>query len=70
MRTDIRNARLKKRLTQAQLGELIGKDQTAVSRYESGLLAIDAATAPEIARALGMDVLSVLYPDKQKLKAA
>jgi transcriptional regulator with XRE-family HTH domain len=62
MRTDIRKARLAKGLTQAQLAELIGKDQAAISRYESGCLAIDVPTAPLIAQALDMDVLKVLYP--------
>lgn len=70
MRNDIKEARLKKGLTQTQLADLIGKDQAAVSRYESGALAIDAQTAPLIAKALDMDILAVLYPTQQSKKKA
>lgn len=61
MREDLRKARIAAGLNQAELARLIGKDQGAVSRIESGKQTIDAAAAPLIAAALGIDVLHVLY---------
>lgn len=62
-RNDLREARSKIGLTQAQLGELIGRDQSLVSRIEAGKTAIETDIAPAIAKALGMDLLAVLYPN-------
>lgn len=73
MRPDLREARSKAGLTQAELGEKIGRDQATVSRYESGGFDVDKDIAPAIAKALGMDLLDVLYPKKPsstKRKAA
>lgn len=61
MREDLRKARIAAGLNQAELARLIGKDQGAVSRIETGKQAIDVEVAPIIASALGLDVLQVLY---------
>jgi transcriptional regulator with XRE-family HTH domain len=66
-RNDLKDARLALGLTQTELGDLVGKTQTVISRYESGESAIDVDAAPLIAAALKIGVLDVLY---QKDKAA
>ena len=50
----IYEARKAKRLSQAQLGALLGVDQTIVSRWEHGLLAVRDTVKPKLARALGV----------------
>lgn len=64
-RSDLKNARVAKGLTQAQLGESIGRDQGTVSRYESGAMQVDRDVAPLLAEQLGMPLLDVLYPKPQ-----
>jgi len=64
-RPDLKDARTAVGLTQTQLGDLIGKTQTVISRYESGEYAIDVDTAPALAKALRIGVLEVLYPKKR-----
>lgn len=63
MRNDLRDARVKAGLTQAQLADLIDRDQGSISRYESGESAVTVDVAPKLASALGLDLLAVLYPD-------
>lgn len=61
-RTDLKNARLAAGLTQAELAQVIGRDQTVISRIESGHRAVDVDDAPLLAAALKIGVLEVLYP--------
>lgn len=61
-RQDLIDARQSRNLTQAQLAELVGIDQGRVSKIEKGRQSITVELAPELARALGLDVLQVLYP--------
>ena len=63
MSNQLRNARRKANLTQADLGGIIGRTQGTVSKYESGALRPDVDAAPAIARALGLSVLEVIYGD-------
>lgn len=62
MREDLKQARIKKGLTQVELADQIGKTQSVVSRYESGESPIDIDTAPLLAKVLGLPVIKVLYP--------
>ena len=62
MRNDLRNARKDRKLSQAKLAELIGKDQAYVSRVESGEYRVDPDIAPVMAKALKLPLLKVLYP--------
>lgn len=62
MRTDLIDQRKSKGLDQAALAKKIGLDQTSVSRIENGKQAIKPEVARKMARALGMDVLSILFP--------
>lgn len=61
MRTDLRNARVAQSMTQAQLGERVGRDQSAIARLESGRVRVDADLAPKLADVLGLTILNVLY---------
>lgn len=64
MRTDLIEARRAAGMTQQQLAEAIGKDQGSISRYESGATEPDKDVAMALARALGIDVLAILYPEQ------
>jgi transcriptional regulator with XRE-family HTH domain len=66
MRTDLIEARKAKGLTQTQLADLIGRDQSDVSRYESGKRQVDVDCAPRLAQALGLSIVEVLYGPQRK----
>lgn len=61
----LKTARRKKGLTQAQVAAALGRDQSTVSKYETGAARPDAAIAPAYATLLGIGVLDVLYPEQQ-----
>jgi transcriptional regulator with XRE-family HTH domain len=52
--TLLREARIESGLTQTELGSRIGKDQTYVSRYESGQRRLDILEVREICQAVGI----------------
>jgi transcriptional regulator with XRE-family HTH domain len=61
MHKHLAEARIAKGLTQAEVASAIGRDQSLVSRYESGKSRIDVEVAPKLAAVLGVDLLTVLY---------
>lgn len=63
-------ARKRKGLTQAEVGQAIGRDQSTVSKWETGEGVPDRGIAPQYARLLGVDVMDVLYPAKPKRRVA
>ncbi len=52
---------MSKGLTQAEVAAAIGRDQSLVSRYESGKSRVDISVAPRLAEVLGLDLITVLY---------
>lgn len=56
----IRKARVKAGLSQAALGELIGKDRKTIWAYEQGHISIAATTLDSIAHELGVSINSLL----------
>ena len=52
----LRDLRVEAGLTQAELAEKIGKDQTFVSKYESGERRLDILELREICQVLGMSL--------------
>jgi Zn-dependent peptidase ImmA (M78 family)/DNA-binding XRE family transcriptional regulator len=56
----IARARERRGLTQAQLAEAVGLSQSAISRIESGLRAVDSLELARIATVLGVSVLELL----------
>lgn len=50
---NIKSLRIKRKMTQAELAEKIGVDQTAVSQWETGQTNPKAALLPRVAEALG-----------------
>jgi transcriptional regulator with XRE-family HTH domain len=52
--TLLREARIEAGLTQTELGSRIEKDQTYVSRYESGQRRLDILEVREISQAVGI----------------
>ena len=55
MRNWLRNKRLEKQLTQAQLAEIVGADATMISKIEVGERRPSVELAKKIAAALGFD---------------
>ena len=55
MRNWLRNKRLEKQLTQAQLAEMVGADATMISKIEVGERRPSVELAKKIAEALGFD---------------
>jgi len=55
MRDWLRNKRLEKQLTQAQLAEIVGADATMISKIEVGERRPSVELAKKIAAALGFD---------------
>ena len=55
MRDWLRNKRLEKQLTQAQLAETVGADATMISKIEVGDRRPSVELAKKIAEALGFD---------------
>jgi Predicted transcriptional regulators len=52
----LRSAREKRRLSQAELGMLVGQDQTFVSKYENGVRRLDFLETLDICRTLEIDI--------------
>ncbi|MEZ5099628.1 MAG: helix-turn-helix transcriptional regulator [Thermoleophilia bacterium] len=52
----IREARLRARLTQGQLGELTGRDRAQIARWERDAVAPSFETMRELVRACGYDL--------------
>jgi transcriptional regulator with XRE-family HTH domain len=61
MHKHLAEARIAKGLTQAEVAAAIGRDQSLVSRYETGKSRVDLDTAPKLASVLGIDLITVLY---------
>lgn len=62
----IKAFRKKKKLTLKELGQLINKAESTVSKYETGEISIDIATFYEIAYALEVDIQQLLVvPEHQ-----
>jgi transcriptional regulator with XRE-family HTH domain len=55
MRDWLRNKRLEKQLTQAQLAKMVGADATMISKIEVGERRPSVELAKKIAEALGFD---------------
>lgn len=60
--TQIKKARLAKKLTQAELAEKIGVKKTAVSNYENGVSAPNEPTLLRLMRVLDVDA-NYIYAD-------
>lgn len=58
----MKSACVKRGLSQTQLAELVGCDQSYVSRCEKGDNNYGREIAPKVADALGISVVDVLYP--------
>lgn len=52
----LRELRIHRNMSQAQLGSLIGKTGVAVSRYENGIRTPDPETAELIAKVFGLSI--------------
>ena len=59
----IRDLRMAKKLTQAQLAETIAVSDKAVSKWERGCGAPDVSLLPQLCAALGVDTESLLRGD-------
>ncbi len=66
----LREARKRKGLTQAEVGEAIGRDQSTISKYEAGTARIDVDVAVQYAAVLGIPVVELLYPDLDATQGA
>ena len=60
LRAVLISARSEKKLTQAALGERLGKNQVWVSKYERGARLLDVIEFIDIARAIGVDPCRLL----------
>lgn len=59
----LKSARIKKNLSQEELALLLGKDQTYVSKYESGIRRLDVVEVFDICKALDInmkDIISIM----------
>ncbi len=65
IRENIARLRKKKELTQAELGEMLGVSNQAVSKWESGMTMPDVMLLPEISKVLGV-TLTDLYGIPEK----
>lgn len=54
---EIKKIRQSQKLTQKELGELIGKTESSVQKYESGATEIPMSVLGNIAEALGTDII-------------
>lgn len=52
----IKNERKKRKLTQKQLGELIGKSAESIKKYESGFTDVSISVLEDIASALNLSI--------------
>lgn len=66
LRAVLISARTEKKITQAALGERLGKNQVWVSKYERGARLLDVIEFLDIAHAIGVDPCRLL----RKLEAA
>ena len=60
LRAVLARARKRKKLTQAALGERLGKNQVWVSKYEAGSRRLDVIEFLDISRAIGVAPCSLL----------
>src|SRR5207244_9531504 len=58
----IREARLRARLTQAELSELTGRDRSVIARWEQGVMSPPIDGLIEIIHACGFDLPLTLLP--------
>lgn len=58
---NIRRTRKMRKITHQQLAQAIGKSQSAISKYESGEIAVDIDTLYAIANALQVHIETLLY---------
>ena len=58
----IREARLRARLSQAELAERTGRDRSVIARWEQGVVAPSVETLVELVRACGFDLPFELVP--------
>ena len=58
---NIRRTRKMRKITHQQLAQAIGKSQSAISKYESGEIAVDIDTLYAIADALQVHIETLLY---------
>ncbi|EFL2526940.1 helix-turn-helix transcriptional regulator, partial [Escherichia coli] len=56
----LKSARIKKKLPQEELASLLGKDQTYVSKYESGIRRLDVVEVFDICKALGINMTDII----------
>ena len=56
----IKTARTKKKMSQYELAELIDKDHSAISKYESGKLDVPGSVLKAIADSLGITLAKLL----------
>ncbi|UFH54698.1 helix-turn-helix domain-containing protein [Spirosoma sp. KNUC1025] len=61
----IKETRIRKGLTQKELGALIGVSESAVARYESGALNMSTEVLFKIADAMGMNISVDLSEKKE-----
>jgi transcriptional regulator with XRE-family HTH domain len=57
----LREARRRAGLTQAQLGSLVGRPQSAIARWESGRVEPSLETLRELIRACGLELAFSIY---------
>lgn len=57
----LREARRRAGLTQAELGSLVGRPQSAIARWESGRVEPSLETLRELIRACGLELSVALY---------
>ncbi len=68
----IRNFRKSRHMTLEALSDLVCKNKSTLSKYETGEIVLDIETIYEIARALGIHVEQLLYctPDRVSIQAS
>ncbi len=57
----LKSARIKKNISQEELASLLGKDQTYVSKYESGIRRLDVVEVFDICKALDINMKDIIY---------
>ncbi|MEA5508656.1 helix-turn-helix transcriptional regulator [Crocosphaera sp. UHCC 0190] len=62
----LRQIREKRGLSQAELGMLLGQDQTFVSKYEKGIRRLDIMEMLDICHVLEIDILEILKELKKQ----
>ena len=64
----LRQLRIDARLTQTELASRLRRDQTFVSKYESGERRLDILEVREVCRAIGVDFVAAMRQLDRKLK--